>query len=163
MYFLGIDPGYGRLGYGVVSAENSSRPVFSSCGVFEPPLKMPEDERLLFIESKLLTLMTSIPVGYCAIEQVFFRKNLSTGVQLIQSRGIVLLCLAKNKIPYVSVSPTSLKKLITGSGRGDKKQIEAIISRLLNLENIPGPDDAADGLSLAMYAWLNYKNRRLSP
>ena len=159
-YFLGIDPGYGRLGYGLISAENTSKPKYMDCGIFETPSTMAESERLLYMESKMLSLMGENNISYCAIEQVFFRKNLTTGVQLIQARGVALLCLAKNKIPYVSVTPTSLKKMITGSGRGDKKQVEKIITNLLKIDKIPGPDDAADGLSLALYAWLNHRHRK---
>jgi len=159
MIFLGIDPGYGRLGYGMISAEKTGTPVYQSSGVFETPAAMPEAERLLSIESHLTSLIAQNPVTFCAVEQVFFRKNLTTGVQLIQARGVALLCLARHKIPYVSVSPTSLKKMITGSGRGDKKQVEKIIARLLKLEKIPGPDDAADGLSLALYAWFGHRKK----
>jgi crossover junction endodeoxyribonuclease RuvC len=160
MYFLGIDPGYGRLGYGVIFAETTSKPEYVDCGVFETASDMPESERLLFMESNLLSLISQNPISYCAIEQVFFRKNLTTGIQLIQARGVVLLCMAKNSIPYVSVTPTSLKKMITGSGRGDKKQVEKIIANLLKIDKIPGPDDAADGLSLALYAWLSHRKRK---
>ncbi|MDH4127835.1 MAG: crossover junction endodeoxyribonuclease RuvC [Spirochaetota bacterium] len=161
MYFLGIDPGYGRLGYGVIHAEYGAKPKYVECGVFETESDMPESERLLYIESNLLLLISKYIISYCAIEQVFFRKNLTTGIQLIQARGVVLLCMAKNNIPYISVSPTSLKKMITGSGRGEKKQIENIVSKLLKINEIPGPDDAADGLSLALYAWLSHRKIKI--
>jgi len=160
-FFLGIDPGYGRLGYGIISSEQiNTNPKYRECGVIEPPSGMEEAQRLLYIESILLPLLKRHPITFCAVEQVFFRKNLTTGNQLIQARGVVLLCLARLNIPYLSVSPTSLKKMVTGSGRADKKQMELIIKKLLSIQNIPGPDDAADGLSLALYAWLNNRHRK---
>jgi crossover junction endodeoxyribonuclease RuvC len=161
MNFLGIDPGYGRLGYGIVSStENPSRPGYITSGVIETPSDISESARLLELEKNILPLLSQYPIKFCAVEQVFFKKNLTTGIQLIQARGIVLLCLEKFSISHVSVTPTSLKKLVTGSGTANKKQIESIIKKLLSLDNIPGPDDAADGLSLAIFAWLHYRTHQ---
>lgn len=160
-YFLGIDPGYARLGYGVISfSQNSSRPQYVTSGVFETNSSSSESQRLFQMHTNITTLINQYKIAFCAIEEVFFRKNLTTGIQLIQVRGVILLDLEMHQVPYAAVSPTSLKKMITGSGRADKKQMEKIIAKLLSLESIPGPDDAADGLSLALYAWLNYRHQK---
>ncbi|MDH4199474.1 MAG: crossover junction endodeoxyribonuclease RuvC [Spirochaetia bacterium] len=163
-FFLGIDPGYARLGYGIISfGSDFSRPQYITSGVFETNAKSTESQRLLQMHLNLTSLITRFQITHCAIEQVFLKKNLTTGVQLIQVRGVILLDLEKHQIPYAAVSPTSLKKMITGNGRADKKQIDRMIKKLLYLEEIPGPDDAADGLSLALYAWLNYRNSAMRP
>lgn len=158
-YFLGIDPGYGRLGYGLVAAASgNSKPHYINAGVIETSSKQSESRRLLELENELNVILSEYPISFCAIESVFFRKNLTTGVQLIQARGVILLNMEKQNIPYVPVTPTSLKKLITGSGQADKKQMEMIIGKILSVRTKQWPDDASDGLALAIYAWLSRKN-----
>ena len=99
-------------------------------------------------------------ISSCAVEEVFFRKNLTTGVKLLQARGVLMLALHKKKIPLVEISPTSMKKMITGYGAADKKQMQKMITRILNLSALPEPDDAADALGLAICSWLRTKNNK---
>lgn len=157
--FLGIDPGYARVGYGLITATNR-RPEFVTCGVIETNARSEEGERLLQIESELTKIISSYNVNFAALEQVFFRKDLTTGIRLIEARGVILLTLARAKIGYAGITPTAMKKMITGSGTAPKQQVQLMTARLLSLTGLPEPDDAADGIGLAFCAWLAYMNRR---
>ena len=163
MNFLGIDPGYGRLGYGIITINKSSKkPVYFDCGVIVTDLKLEDGERLLSLEEQLKLIIRKVRINFCAVEEVFFRKNLTTGVKLIQARGVILLNLAKEKIPLTQVSPTTVKKLVTGYGASNKKQMQQMIKIILNLKALPQPDDAADGLALAIAAWLYFKSKNVN-
>ena len=157
MYFLGLDTGYARLGYGIISLQQKKKnhPQIEDYGIFETARESSDGDRLLELESKLARLLQEKPVVACAVEEVFFRKNLSTGVRLLQARGVILLTLARSRIPVLSVSPTRLKKMLTGYGSADKRQVQNMVARLLNLSKIPEPDDAADALALSLCSWLN--------
>ena len=156
MYFLGLDTGYARLGYGIISLQRKkNHPRIEDYGIFETAKESSDGERLLELESKLVGLLQEHPVAACAVEEVFFRKSLSTGVRLIQARGVILLTLAKKRIPVLSVSPTRLKKMLTGYGSADKRQVQNMVAKLLHLPNLPEPDDAADALALSLCSWLN--------
>ena len=155
MHFLGLDTGYARLGYGIISVgERENRLKIESYGIIETSKEFSDGDRLLELEAKLAAVLKNNPVVSCALEEVFFRKNLSTGIRLIQARGVILLTLAKKKIPVLSVSPTRMKKMLTGYGSADKKQVQNMVAKLLNLSNIPEPDDAADALALSLCSWL---------
>ena len=160
MVFLGIDPGYGRLGYGLIEVKSNTLRQLSA-GVIETPAESTVGERLIEIEEKLNAVVAPFEVDHCALENVFIKKNLTTGIELIQARGVILLTLTKQNIHVNSVSPTQIKKLITGSGTSNKKQIQLMIKKLLNLRELPKPDDAADGLGLALCAWMQHRNTRI--
>ncbi len=158
MYFLGIDPGYARLGFGLVQCENlHSNPRVVDYGVIETSSRLSEGQRLLELEKALDGMLSRQQVTLCAIEEVFFRKNLTTGVKLLQARGVILLTLARHNVEWAHMNPKQMKKMITGHGSAEKKQVQNMISRILSLKEIPQPDDAADGLSFALCAWLNYR------
>ena len=161
MIFLGIDPGYGRLGFGLIQVKANTLKQLAA-GVIETPADKSDGERLLEIEAKLTTVIEPYGIDHCALEDVFIRKNLTTGVKLIQARGVILLTLARHNINADSVTPTQIKKLITGSGTSNKKQIQLMIMKLLNLRSLPKPDDAADGLGLALCAWMQHRNARIA-
>ena len=161
MIFLGIDPGYGRMGYGLITVTHPShKPEYIDCGIIETQPGFSDADRLLQLENGIIDIISPYEVGYCAVEEVFFRKNLTTGVKLIQARGVILLNLAKKNIPIVEMSPTTIKKMITGHGKSEKKQLQLMVTRILGLKKVPQPDDAADGLSLAISAWLHHKTLR---
>ena len=160
MLFLGLDPGYARLGYGLVrKGTNSGFPEYIDCGVIETHKSLSESKRLLIIEDSLHHLLNKYKVKYAAVENFHFSKNLTTGVSVLQARGVILLTLEKFNISYDSVAPTSLKKMLTGFGRAPKGQVQKMIQNILKLEKSPEPDDAADGLALSIYAWLLFKNK----
>ncbi|MDH5719075.1 MAG: crossover junction endodeoxyribonuclease RuvC [Spirochaetia bacterium] len=162
MLYLGIDPGYGRMGYGLIKqTPKAGKPEFIDAGVVETASNLPIGERLEIIEKKTAELLKKKKIFACAVEEVFFKKNLTTGVKLLQARGVIILTLHKKNIPLIEISPTSMKKMITGYGAADKRQMQKMIARILGLSSMPKPDDAADALGLAICSWLRTKNNRL--
>ncbi len=161
MYFLGIDPGYHRLGYGIVQSvpkTNTLLPI--DFGVIETNIRDSYPERLLFIDQEINQLLSQRKLTHTAVEQVFINKNVTTGNAVIEVRGILLLALAKHNVSVVSIAPNQMKKMITGHGFADKKQIQKIIAKFLSLDKVPQPDDVADALGLAFCAWLDHKNKK---
>lgn len=153
--FLGIDPGYGRTGYGIIeNIGTDNRLSFTTAGVIETDKEAPEEYRLKEIYETVHSLLEKHQPAYAAVEQIFFRKNLTTGIRVIEARGIILLAFACHAVPFSHITPTAMKKMITGNGRSGKKQVQTMTGRLLNLQKIPGHDDAADALGLAFCAYL---------
>ncbi|MES0488889.1 MAG: crossover junction endodeoxyribonuclease RuvC [Leptospirales bacterium] len=171
MIFLGLDPGYARLGFGVVQtgqtgktetkANAHSMPKYVDCGVIETPSTEKEPARLATIEAKLTELLHKYNVECCAVEKLYFGKNLTTGVSVLQARGVLLLTLHKFNIAPIEVSPNEVKKMISGFGHAGKSQMQLVVKNILKLKEIPKPDDAADGLALALYAWLYNRNHKI--
>ena len=157
IFFLGLDTGYARLGYSLLCLpKNLSQPFLVNSKLIETSSKNNDGERLMEIEKTLTDLIINKNIHLCALEEVFIRKNISTGTNLLQARGVLLLILAKQKIPVYSVSPTAMKKMVTGFGSANKKQIQRIVMKLLNLKTIPEPDDIADAIALSLCAWLKF-------
>jgi len=154
-FFLGIDPGYARLGVGIVKTNKNNNLDYIFSDIIETPANERDSLRLLIIEQELTKLLNKYSIEFCAIESVFIKKNMTTTSLLLESRGVILLTLEKFNIRYHETSPTALKKLITGYGKSEKYQMQTMIKKILKLEFIPKPDDAADAISLAISAWLN--------
>ncbi len=166
---LGLDPGLATLGFGYIRAlENNavvtarSRKVqeyqskldltLLDFGVIETPAKQPVEKRLATIYEDLQTLVTELKPDLVAIEKLFFYRMGNT-ITLAQARGVVLLILGQNHLPYVEFSPPEIKQTLTGYGKADKQEVQAAITQELNLNEIPKPDDAADALAVAVTAW----------
>jgi len=149
MMVTGIDPGLARLGYGVIRADRGSTlPVCYGCMETRAGTRVPE--RLLEIYTGLQDLFDRYPPDALAMEKLFFSKNVSSAMGVSEVRGIVLLAAEQRRIPVTEYTPNQIKQAITGSGRADKAQVQQMITRLLHLDEIPQPDDAADGLSIAL-------------
>jgi len=149
MIIIGIDPGLARLGYGVIKVEKGvTSPV--SYGCIQTPAKMPVGERLLTIYTGIRSLFEKYPPDCIAMEKLFFTKNVTSAMSVSEVRGVVLLAAEQLQIPVEEYTPNQVKQAITGSGRADKRQVQGMICRLLHLNEIPQPDDAADGLSIAL-------------
>lgn len=159
MKFLGIDPGYARLGYGVIEA-TGNRAVFVDAGVFETRAKEAEGKRLADMQGFLQSLFAQHTFTHAALEQVFLRRDLTTGIRLSEARGIVVMNLYQAGIPYSEISPSAMKKTITGSGAAQKKTVQLMTAKLLNLPAQMKIDDAADGLGLAFCAWIRWQRTR---
>lgn len=157
---IGIDPGYAICGYGVVGLSGRS-PVAHSWGCIKTtPKTGGTPERLLVIYRGITDLIrTRAPVGL-SIEKLFFSRNTTTALQVSEARGVILLAAAEHGIPVYEYTPKQVKLAITGSGSADKEQVQMMITRLLGLEEIPRPDDAADGLSMAL-CHLNWMRGRV--
>jgi len=149
MIVTGIDPGLARCGYGVIRVDRS-RIVPLCYGCIETPAGKAAGERLVQIHTEITSLFARFPPDAIAMEKLFFSKNTTSAMSVSEVRGVVLLAAEQHKIPVTEYTPNQVKQAVTGSGRADKAQMQAMITRLLKLDEIPQPDDAADGLSIAL-------------
>lgn len=146
---LGIDPGLAIVGYGCIEVSgNRIRPI--EYGVLRTG---PEDElavRLASIYDGCTALFSRLAPDEAAVEELFFGRNVTTGMTVSHARGVILLALRQQAIPLSEYTPMVIKQTVTGDGRADKAGVQAMVQRLLGLESIPHPDDAADGLAIAI-------------
>ena len=158
---LGLDPGLATLGFGAIAcsglAAGSTEAQVSvlDYGVVQTPAGKEIGQRLIIIHDDLHTLMKQWQPDLVAIEKLFFYRMGNT-IAVAQARGVVMLVLAQYSVPYVEFTPAQIKQALTGYGNADKLQVQTAVTRELSLEQIPKPDDAADGLAVALTAW--YQN-----
>jgi len=151
MKVLGIDPGTATTGYGVIENKKGTISLIEyGCITTSPHLQLAE--RLAEIHQDLTRLIQRYRPRLLAVESVFFYKNIKTAIAVAQARGIVLLCANQSKVKLVEFTPLEVKRALTNYGRADKRQIQSMVARLLELETIPKPDDAADALAIAICA-----------
>jgi crossover junction endodeoxyribonuclease RuvC len=158
---LGLDPGYGRLGYAVVEEKGSALRAMEF-GVMETPSKMPFEKRLMKVFDFVEALVGRHACDEAAVETLYFSKNVKTAMAVAEARGVIRLALARLEVSAVEVKPMELKLAVTGSGKADKAQITRMVTRLLNLPGPPKPDDAADALALAITGLRSRHIRRLT-
>ena len=149
MRILGLDPGLATTGYAVLDVHGRTKKLLS-CGVIRTPAKTELASRLLEIYSDFRSLLDQFKPDRCSIEQIFFSKNVTTGIQVSHARGVILLALAERGIPITEFSPSAMKSALTGDGKADKKNIQKMVMLELGLSSPPQPDDAADAVSLAL-------------
>ena len=147
MIILGIDPGFGRMGYGVLRVERGVERMVT-CGVVETP-KGDLAPRLLAIRDGLRDLFATHHPDRVAIERLYFSKNVKTAIDVAQARGVIVLTCAEAGVPIVEPSPQDVKMAVTGYGAAEKPQVQEMVRVLLKLTAIPKPDDAADALAIA--------------
>lgn len=149
MRVLGIDPGTATLGWGVIDHQGSiTRPV--DYGALTTPAGQADHRRLEMLYDGLTQLCLTLHPEAAAVEKLYFGQNTRTAMTVGQARGIVLLVLSQNQVPYVEISPAEVKQAVTGYGRADKRQVQLMVQRLLGLREYPRPDDAADALAIAI-------------
>ncbi len=151
---LGLDPGLAILGFGIIEgqpADDRIQPL--DFGIIQTPAHTPVGDRLCTIYSDLQDLIQGCRPDLVAIEKLFFYRMGNT-IQVAQARGVVMLVLAQNKLPYVEFTPAQVKQALTGYGNADKASVQEAVARELNLAQVPRPDDAADGLAIALAAWF---------
>lgn len=151
MVILGIDPGYGRVGYGVIQ-KNSNILSYITSGCIETIKTDSASQRLHTIYKQLRIIMDTTPPDMLAIEQLFFAKNVKTALRVAETRGILLLLSEEYTIPLREFTPLQVKVATCGYGRADKAQIQNMIMRTFNLSAPPKSDDAADALAIALTA-----------
>lgn len=160
MTILGIDPGMERTGYGLIQVP--LRPPFHPVHVTHGCITTERGEhkgvRLLSLEKQLSRVLRNSKPDVVAVETLFFFKNLKTVMPVSEARGVILLTLAKQKLPMYEFSPLQVKMTITGYGRAEKKQVQRMVQETLSLPAIPKPDDAADGLAIALACAFALKN-----
>jgi crossover junction endodeoxyribonuclease RuvC len=150
MRVLGIDPGIATTGFGVVDGELGGTPVLVEYGTIRttPPTPMPE--RLLELHRALGELIASAHPDAVAVEELFFASNASTALIVGQARGVILLAAAEAAIAVHEYKPTEVKQALTGYGGAEKRQMQEMVRLVLGLSEIPRPDDAADGVAIAL-------------
>lgn len=161
MIILGIDPGLAIIGYGIVEYKNSSFRTIDY-GAITTPAGMSVVERLEMIYKGMNQLFHMYDIDEVGIEQLFFNKNVTTGIAVAQARGVILLSCAHHKMPVYSYTPLQVKQGVCGYGRADKTQVQKMVTSFLNLKSLPKPDDVADALAVAIcHAHLNKIGKEL--
>lgn len=149
MRILGLDPGTATTGYGIVDVvEGELRLV--TFGVIETRAGDPPEQRLQTIFRRINALIADHRPQRAAVEQLFFGRNITTAIAVGQARGVLLLALADAGIAMSEYSPPKVKEAITGYGKADKAQMQLMVRHLLDLNETPQPDDAADALAVAI-------------
>lgn len=149
MKILGIDPGTGILGFGIIDV-SGRQPKLVDGGVIRTPVKEDDAVRLLTIYDELTEIIKQTKPDVMSVEKLFFARNVTTAMTVAQARGVVLLCAMQAKIPIFEYTPMQIKQAITGYGKADKKQMQEMVRVILQLTEIPKPDDAADALAAAI-------------
>jgi crossover junction endodeoxyribonuclease RuvC len=149
MVILGLDPGIATVGFGVISAEKGFFEALRY-GVIRTEAGLPLSERLEDIYGDMERLMDVFAPEAVAVEELFFNTNHKTGIAVAHGRGVLLLACRKRGVEVYEYTPLQVKQSVAGYGRADKRQVAEMVRRLLKLEEVPGPDDAADALAIAL-------------
>jgi crossover junction endodeoxyribonuclease RuvC len=149
MIVLGIDPGVASVGFGAVRSEYGKLARLVH-GVIKTPARVPLARRLLLISEDMNELLDKLNPDHVAVEQLYFSKNITTGIPVAHARGVILLEAARRGLPVYEYGPMQVKQAVVGYGAADKKQMMAMIKLLLSMDKNPRPDDAADALGVAV-------------
>ncbi len=155
---LGIDPGFGRVGFGIIEKKGSEW-LHVTHGLIETSPQKTFVERILEIHETLQKVIKKYEPTRAAIEELFFYKNVTTAIQVGQARGVILLTLVQANLPIDEFTPLEVKQSLTGYGRAEKGQIQKMVLMILKLKDKKLQDDAADALAIALTAsqMLNFK------
>jgi crossover junction endodeoxyribonuclease RuvC len=149
MRILGIDPGTGIVGFGVIDVDGAKK-MMVDAGVIRTPAHQPTQERLLTIYNELKEIIAQAKPQVMVVEQLFFARNVTTAMSVSQARGVILLLGEQYQLKLAEFTPLQIKQAITGYGKADKKQIQEMVRIILGLKEIPKPDDCADALAAAL-------------
>ena len=149
MRILGIDPGYGITGFGLIEAQRGIAQLIK-CGAITTPAGMDFSARLEIIYEDMRQLLEAARPEAVAIEELFFGQNVTTGIGVAQSRGVILLAIRQAGLPVFQYKPMQVKQAVVGYGNATKHQVQDMTKRLLRLEKLPKPDDAADAIAIAL-------------
>ncbi len=149
MLILGIDPGYAIVGFGLVERSACGMRMVS-CGAINTPAGQRISTRLLRIASDLEELILTFKPDAMAVEELFFNRNVTTGIGVAQARGVILMTAEKHGIPIYEYTPSQVKQAVVGYGAAEKRQVMDMTKRLLGLNSVPKPDDAADAVAIAL-------------
>ena len=149
MRILGIDPGYGITGFGIVEAQAGACRLLR-CGAITTPPNTEFSWRLEVIYNDMRQLLETAKPDAVAIEELFFGQNVTTGINVAQSRGVILLAIRQAGVPIFEYKPMQVKQSVVGYGNATKRQVMDMTKRILHLEALPKPDDAADAIAIAL-------------
>jgi crossover junction endodeoxyribonuclease RuvC len=156
MRILGIDPGTGILGFGVIDVEKNSMTLVDA-GVIKTPVHQADSDRLETIFNELSEIITECKPTVMSVEKLFFAQNVTTAMSVSQARGVVLLLGKQHKMELHEYTPQQIKQALTGYGKAEKAQIQEMVRTILKLKSIPKPDDAADALAAAICCSMNMR------
>lgn len=156
MRILGIDPGIGRAGWGVIESAGSSLKAISY-GAIETPANSEIGGRLVAVYEQINELLKEYKPESVGIEELFFNTNTKTAFAVGQARGVVMLAVAKKNLPLGVYTPLQVKIAVTGYGRAEKRQVGQMVKTLLKLESLPKLDDTTDALAIAITHAFSYK------
>lgn len=157
MRIIGIDPGIGRCGWGVIETEKGKLSTLNY-GCIETSPKKSVEKRLEEVHNEISNLIKKYSPEVLSIEDLFFNNNAKTAFVVGQARGVILLAAAENNLEVAIYTPLQVKLALTGYGRAEKPQVGQMVKVLLKLKEIPKPDDTADGLAIAItHAFSNKK------
>lgn len=149
MRIIGIDPGTGILGFGVIEIQKN-QPILVDAGVIRTPAHTPLDERLEEIFDGLTEIIAQTRPDSMSIEKLFFARNVTTAMSVSHARGVAMLAGRKARLTIAEYTPLQIKQTLTGYGKADKKQMQEMVRLQLQLKEVPKPDDAADALAAAI-------------
>lgn len=156
MRILGIDPGTGILGFGIIESDRKTAQLVDA-GVIRTPVKEDDAVRLHTIYEELTDIIVSTKPTIMAVEKLYFAQNVTTAMTVSQARGVVLLVGQQHGLEIYEYTPLQIKQALTGYGRADKKQIQEMVRVILRLTDIPKPDDCADALATAICHSMNMR------
>lgn len=149
MRIMGIDPGFGRTGYGTIETMRNKMGVIDY-GLIETPSSQDMPTRLNILYDTIISSIRKFKPSEVAVETIYLTKNQKTAVAVSQARGVILLAIHQCHIPIFDYTPLQVKIAVTGYGKATKEQVQQMVQRLLNLPTIPKPDDVSDALAIAI-------------
>ena len=149
MRILGIDPGVATIGFGLIEADRANVRLLQY-GVITTPAKLPLSNRLFQISQDMSQLLDQFKPQEMAVEELFFSRNITTGIAVAHGRGVILLEAERAGVPAYEYTPMQVKQAVAGYGGAEKRQVMLMTQRLLKMKEIPRPDDAADALAIAI-------------
>ncbi len=147
---LGIDPGTGICGFGVVDFVTHKKPRMVTAGVIATPAHTPLADRLLDIYDSMHQIIEETHPDQVSIEKLYFNQNITTGITVAEARGVVILVARQFELPIFEYTPLQIKQTLTGYGRAKKKEMQEAVRQYLEMKEIVKPDDAADALAAAI-------------
>ena len=149
MRILGIDPGYAIVGYGVLDYDRARFSVVNY-GAITTQAGTPFERRLEEIYNDMCTVLETFKPDAMSIEKLFFTNNKTTGIDVAQARGVIVLAAAQHGVQIYEYTPLQVKQAVVGYGRAEKQQVQAMVKNILRLDEVPKPDDTADAVALAI-------------
>jgi crossover junction endodeoxyribonuclease RuvC len=150
MRILGIDPGTGLLGFGVIEVDKIGKPKLVDGGVIRTPVKEDDAVRLYTIYEELSEIIGDTKPSVMSIEKLFFARNVTTAMTVAQARGVAIVAGKQAGLEIAEYTPMQIKQALTGYGKADKKQMQEMVRVMLGLREVPKPDDCADALAAAI-------------
>lgn len=150
MLVFGIDPGIATTGYGIIQTDRKQDYRCIDYGVITTEASLSDADRLRILYNAFTDLIAHHQPDSSAVEKLFFQKNVKTAISVGQARGVALLTLAQAGLPIAEYTPNEIKQTVCGYGSAGKLQVQRMVQSLLNLQDLPKPDDAADALAVAI-------------